>query len=256
MSPSLRYPAVIVEADGAWEPIVRLLDSWATRTADGRVVIVVRTEQKHELSDTVVSGSVRVYAGGHYVSLAGEPVGAERVNAHDSALAELLKALADGRLTSKDLAKLASEGISAEIAAAAGLYRVGPVQASNLLGFRPGNRNYQGIVFPYTSPFGTTDKLRIRRDYPDVQRQPDGSQKVGSKYMGPKGLGKRVLLCTRVHARADAGHGLARRRLRKVKREAGSHCMVRAWRRGSSVGHSGRLELEGARGIRHRRRRG
>ena len=186
--PSVQYPAVIVEGDGESGRILQLLDSWAVRGEEGRVVVIVKTEQKHErLVDSLISGCVRVYAGGHYLSLNGDSVGGAAIQVRDSPLDELLAELADGALTPKDLEKLAREGILPELAAAAGLFRVSHLQASNLLGFRIGHRNMQGIVFPYTSPFEPSNKLRIRRDHPDVQRLPSGGQRVASKYAQAKG---------------------------------------------------------------------
>ncbi len=92
-------------------------------------------------------------------------------------------------LTSDDLARLASAGITPELAESALLRRVESLEGGQLIG-RNGNGNYAGVVFPYTWPgVDGVREYRLRRDAPELEQKPDGSLRARDKYLSPPGRG-------------------------------------------------------------------
>jgi hypothetical protein len=93
-------------------------------------------------------------------------------------------------LTAADYAALENQSwLTREIVDAAKIQRVDTIDGALLVG-RPATaaKDYAGQVFPYFWPGDTKPReYRLRRDNPDLVRQPDGSNKVKNKYLGPPG---------------------------------------------------------------------
>jgi hypothetical protein len=91
-------------------------------------------------------------------------------------------------LTIADFAKLASSGISAELAAQALLRRVDSSEGAALVG-RNGSGDYAGIVFPNVMPGESRPREnRLRLDHPPIEYK-DGQPKERGKYLSPPGRG-------------------------------------------------------------------
>lgn len=91
------------------------------------------------------------------------------------------------RLTARDLKTFAASWIPAELAEAAGLRRVDSSTGAAIVG-RTGNGDYNGILFPYVWPGdGNVRAYRLRRDYPDLEMQADGTIKEKAKYLSAPG---------------------------------------------------------------------
>jgi AAA domain/Domain of unknown function (DUF3854) len=89
-------------------------------------------------------------------------------------------------LTSEDLAKLATSGISLELVAQARLRRVGSEEGAQIVG-RTGAGHYEGLVFPYFWPGEDSPReYRLRRDHPDLELK-NGKVKERGKYLSPPG---------------------------------------------------------------------
>jgi predicted P-loop ATPase len=95
------------------------------------------------------------------------------------------------RLTPADYAALERSGIIAEIADAAGLYRVSSIEGRDLVG-RKGGGDYSGIVYPYRwpgDPHSVLDRLRL--DHPPVDA---ATGKESHKYLTAPGARNRLYL--------------------------------------------------------------
>jgi hypothetical protein len=105
--------------------------------------------------------------------------------------------LLDSALTPADISTLARAGISSALAVSALLRRVESLEGGQLIG-RNGSGDYAGIAFPYQWPGEDhVREFRIRRDHPELERQPDGSLKEKGKYLAPPGAWKPTLLRAR-----------------------------------------------------------
>jgi hypothetical protein len=77
-------------------------------------------------------------------------------------------------LTANDLAALHKSYITPDLAKQAGIFRVDSREGAALVG-RNGRGDYSGIVFPYHWPGESKPReYRLRRDHPDLEKQPDG----------------------------------------------------------------------------------
>ncbi|MCG3159717.1 MAG: hypothetical protein JMDDDDMK_00732 [Acidobacteria bacterium] len=92
-------------------------------------------------------------------------------------------------LTHTDFEKLAASYLTPEIVAAASIRRVDSVEGAEIVGRQARNgHNYAGLVFPYIWPGETRPReVRLRRDQPDLEQQPDGVVKEKAKYLSPPG---------------------------------------------------------------------
>lgn len=89
-------------------------------------------------------------------------------------------------LTENDYQYLESSFISPNMADSAGLFRVDKVMGAEMYAKRlSADRDFSGIVFTYTRPGSPDARLqyRLRRDYPDLIEQPDGSVEEDAKYI-------------------------------------------------------------------------
>ncbi len=92
-------------------------------------------------------------------------------------------------LSASDLARLAACGITAELAAAAGLRRVTSQEGAAIVG-RNGSGDYAGILFPYVWPGESGPReFRLRLDHPPIEYDSEGRPKERGKYLSPPGRG-------------------------------------------------------------------
>lgn len=93
-------------------------------------------------------------------------------------------------LLESDYAELAKSGIDRALVDRAGLFRLTSAEGAALIGQKARDRDFSGYVFPYKWPGAPdTRELRLRRDNPDLEQQPDGTKKIRNKYMSPPGRG-------------------------------------------------------------------
>jgi len=122
------------------------------------------------------------------------PQGVSRVQPAPSCGRVFRMDLPGSPLTAGDLIHLAKSGISAELAEAALLRRVEPVEGSQLIG-RNGKGDYAGIVFPYVWPGGDhIRELRLRRDPSGAGTEGGWNDKRTTKYVSPPGRGKSLVI--------------------------------------------------------------
>jgi hypothetical protein len=96
-------------------------------------------------------------------------------------------------LTSADFDKLASSGISPELAQQAQLRRVDSKEGGALVG-RNGSGDYAGVVFPYVWPGESRPReYRLRRDHPEIEYK-DGRPRERAKYLTAPGRGNLLYL--------------------------------------------------------------
>lgn len=93
------------------------------------------------------------------------------------------------KISKSDLAKFSGSYITPEIVVAAQIRRVDSAEGAKLVGRQARNgHNYAGLVFPYIWPGETRPReVRLRRDQPDLEQQPDGTAKEKAKYLSPPG---------------------------------------------------------------------
>ena len=92
-------------------------------------------------------------------------------------------------LTARDLENLARSYITPALAQQAGIRRVDSITGAEIVGRKPkASIDYAGLIFPYYLPGNMRPReYRLRRDYPDLEQQPDQSIKEENKYLSPPG---------------------------------------------------------------------
>jgi hypothetical protein len=93
--------------------------------------------------------------------------------------------------TQRDIENLAASYLTPEIVAAAQIQRADSVEGAEIVGRQARNgHSYAGLIIPYFWPGESRPReYRLRRDEPDLERQPDGSVKEKAKYLSPPGRG-------------------------------------------------------------------
>jgi hypothetical protein len=94
-------------------------------------------------------------------------------------------------LTKADYEALGRSYLTPEIIDRAQIKRVDTHEGAFTVGKDPtASKDYSGIIFPYTFPGETRPReYRLRRDCPDLEKQPDGSTREKNKYLSPPGRG-------------------------------------------------------------------